>query len=512
MRRIIALLVVCSLAGLCGCGEGVPAPEYPTEPTTTIEAITLDPNRTKAAMEPVQGGPMLYTFPAYSAYKPTENLYGLINQEGEVIAEQQYSYIQYIYDDAARTRVIGLLAEEAGDNWHGTYTYYSLDGTAKELNCGEVYKASIAPGGRYAVVDTKQNYDDSGREGLFDIGVNAWAVEPKENQGVADYGDAALVNNQDGIWIFNYATGELKRLPIDLSHVGYCTSYIPDVQWFCFFDDGVYRWYDASFNHMPQLDNWRIYPFNGKYAHMYVDGSPVTSAWVDRNGEIVKHVEGPVNYYYSDPLFCYLVNKNNRWDDNLLLDADLNTVFEGNIIAFDGPIKGYVLLDEQQRVKASCDIHGKPLPIDDTPYVLHSPSGYLFRLQNGVWRGPPVLISFGLRYNYHIDGSTGKFVGAGIVEAYEDYILISGWQGLAKKKQKTYIEPSLMAIDWDSNPYLDSPLEPFYGCVMFVDDDFFGEYQWRTAGEQGPSYYWIETEEKRGYINTKGEWLFVDES
>ena len=481
MRKIMALFCVCSLALLCGCREGVSAADPLTEPATTVAPTTLDPSHPKAIMEPLQGGPILYAFPGDEEY-----IYGLINQDGEVIAKPRYGSFfqdspQYVYSDATRTRVIGLVASQQIDERDSTFTYYSLDGTAKMLNC-EGLRIRVAPGGRYAFVAMGTWPEE--HEELFDIEANTYEVEPKDSR-------------------LHFETGQMITLPVQS---GIFSDYLPEVEWFCFVDNRVFRWYDAAFNHMPQLDNWRIYPFNGKYARMYVDGSPVTSAWVDRNGEIVKHVEGSNNYYNSDPLFCYLVNRNDRWDDNLLLDADLKTVFEGNVVAFDGLIKGYVLLDEQQQVKASCDVQGKPLPANETPYVL-SAEPYRwqwFLLKNGVWRTPPDLSAYGLRYNYrYTAGFTAKFIGASVVEAYKEFILISGWQGLAKKKQKKYIEPSLIAIDWNGNPYANCPLEPYfgeYGCNL------------PSASSQGPNYYWVELDNKRGYINTRGEWLFVDES
>jgi len=488
----MALFCVCSLALLCGCGEGAPeGTDSPaTEMSTTAEPITLDPNRPKAIMEPVQGGPMLYAFPGDEEY-----IYGLINQDGEVIAEPRYGSFfqdspQYVYSDATRTRVIGLVASQQIDERDSTFTYYSLDGTAKMLNC-EGRRIRVAPGGRYAFVAMGTWPEE--HEELFDIEANTYEVEPKDG-------------------LLHFETGQMIAPP---AKPGIFNDYLPEVEWFCFVDNRVFRWYDAAFNHMPQLDNWRIHPFNGKYAHMHMDGSPVTAAWVDREGNIVKHIEGSINYYYSDPLFCYIVNRSNRFDDSLLFDADLKTVFEGNIIAFDGPLKGYVLLDEQRQVQASCDVQGKPLPVNETPYVLSAGPGHWqwLRLQDGVWRTPPDLSAYGLRHSYYYDaGFSTKFVGASVVEAYEEFILISGWQGLAKKKQKKYIEPSLIAIDWDGNLYPDCPLELFYGSAIFVEDDYLGAYQWRTAGPQGPSYYWVELDNKRGYINTRGEWLFIDES
>jgi len=67
---------------------------------------------------------------------------------------------------------------------------------------------------------------------------------------------------------------------------------------------------------------------------------------------------------------------------------------------------------------------------------------------------------------------------------------------------ETFIEHvETFAIDWDGNRISNCPLEPYF--------DSFGSMP-ITAGEQGPNYFWVEHDGKRGYINTKGEWLFVD--
>jgi len=54
-------------------------------------------------------------------------------------------------------------------------------------------------------------------------------------------------------------------------------------------------------------------------------------------------------------------------------------------------------------------------------------------------------------------------------------------------------------VDWDGQPYADCPLSPFFGALTY-----------HNAGDQGPHYYWVELEGQRGYINTAGDWLFID--
>jgi hypothetical protein len=67
---------------------------------------------------------------------------------------------------------------------------------------------------------------------------------------------------------------------------------------------------------------------------------------------------------------------------------------------------------------------------------------------------------------------------------------------------ETFIEHvETFAIDWDGNRISGCPLEPYF--------DSLGSFP-MTAGEQGPNYFWVEHEGKRGYVNSKGEWLFVE--
>lgn len=57
-----------------------------------------------------------------------------------------------------------------------------------------------------------------------------------------------------------------------------------------------------------------------------------------------------------------------------------------------------------------------------------------------------------------------------------------------------------IAIDW-AGKQIDHPL------LRFCDENHLS---YSNAGEQGPRYFWVEQDGKRGYINEQGEWLFVD--
>jgi len=511
-------------------------------------------------MEPLQGGPMLYAFPGNG--EDEWGLYGLINQDGKMIAEPQYSHFPryaglsqhnpcYVYSDIEKTHIIGLLARQTvGDGPLGIYTYYSLAGKAKQLNCGAVYEIKVAPGGRYAAivktyseVNNGLNWVVHSSQGLFDIESNTWVIHPEDDLRIDVYSDVAIgriwKSSKFEQWCFDYKTGEQQILPTALFESAEYMEYIPDVKWYLLLIGGTFRWYNEEFQHMPHLDNWRAYgnlEFYGEYALIYKEGSPHYTAWVDRSGNIVHEKRYCHLSDTSQTPYCYSVIEwsqikkeilHNNDDDlvsirneraYILLDPDLNPVFTGKpgdmIRAFDrSAVKGYALLDSQGRVKDVCDIYGKPLPVSDTPYILHGWYAPWVKLHNGVLSEIPDLSNYGLNSYYYFDGCEGDFIDARAVAAYDDFILISGWHGLAQKKQDKYADPILFAVDWDGNLYPDCPLEPFFDSAHTELDDYFSHsFSWSTAGEQGPNYYWVALDGKRGYIDVYGNWLFIDKS
>jgi len=411
-----------------------------------------------------------------------------------------------------------LIAKQAASFWaEGTYTYYSLDGKAKSLNFGEAYGVYAAPGGRFAEVRTG-DYPN----GLFDLQANAWAIAPKEGQMIyteSSWGvqpNTVLLGN--GQLYYDCQTGEQVIIPAEL---GLLQGYISELQWHCFNENGVRHWYDKSFNHMPQLDSWSIRRFTGKYALM-VSETARGYALLDRDGNttLVENEKWYRADYQWAGFYCYSTTTENG-QNIVLVDSELNPIFEAEpgekIIEIDGPMKGYVLLCEDGQVKASCDAYGKPLPVLDRTYVMGAWMQRLldeqwFLLKDGVLRALPDMSAYSLNYYLDYDGFGGEFQKAKVVSAFEDFILIGGWQNLTEKKQEKYIDPTLFAIDWDGNLYPNCPLEPFFSSVNFArtSEIVFDSFRWPTAGEQGPNYFWVERNGLRGYINTKGEWLFID--
>jgi len=471
-------------------------------------------------MEPLQGGPMLYTF------EGRNGMLGLINQDGKLVAKPQFDfYSQYVYNDTEQTRVIGLIAARRNSDNFIFYTYYNLDGTAKKLGCEGTWWHDFwaLPGGRYAVVNSATSMIEF-RYGLFDLEANAYIVEPEDGQWIDLSKNAFAVGQQCTI----FETGQQITLPAGL---GELQDYEPETQWFCFQKDGVFRWYDASFKHLPQFDDWHILPFKGKYAPMYIDyySYSVRTAWTDRDGSIVLEKEGfALENVWEKGLYCFELYSYNGGSHErnertpTLLDPDLNPVFTGEpgdrLWTFDGPIKGYMLLDKNLQVKASCDAYGKPLPVSDTAYILHTRYRYLcFTLKDGVWRATPDLSAYRilLEQDYYHDGYVGSYYEAKIVDAYEDHVLIAGWQNRALEKQTEVPQRTIFAIDWEGSLYPDCPLEPFYDSIVIDEGEYpplDPGYYWRTAGEQGPNYFWVELGGQRGYIDTAGNWLFIAEN
>lgn len=493
IKRTLTIVAALALL-LCACGEAGPE----AASTEARTEASFDPNPSTAIMEPLQGGPMLYAFPG------EDSKTGLVNQDGEVVAEPQYDGIQYVYGDIEETQVIGLLARKpVGAGPRGVYTYYGLDGKAKAPDWGKAYEITVAPGGHYAVVN-------NGLKGLFDIEANTYAVKPSKG-GLGVNGNAIVIGQQ----CYLLETGKRITLPSDLGTYYYC---FPEVEWFCFLTDGGYRWYDKSFNHMPQLDRLSINRFKGKYAVVYIDSNQI--AWTDREGNIVLEKPGfKQDGQLMDNLNCFALQsyaeEQNVNSEKIptLLDPDLQTVFTGepgdSIRIFDGPLKGYVLLDKQQQIKASCDAYGKPLPANATAIILATSVNYpwCYKLKDGVWQALD-LSPYGLRQDF---GDYG-FQEAVVLAACDEFLWINGWHDLASEMHSIFehFPSEFFALDWDGNPYPDCPLQPFSGNVSFSSDTSGRYLHWPTAGEQGPDYYWVEKDGKRGYINTKGEWLFVD--
>ena len=140
MKKLCAGFLTVLLLGLCACGESTQSPATTTAnaateiAATTEEPATLDPNRPLAVMEPVQGGPMLYTFTGKNGKL------GLINQDGELVAEPQYERsnhwdysatfsLRVEYTRDANGRIDGITLQKGAKGEE--IIHYSIDGTSR---------------------------------------------------------------------------------------------------------------------------------------------------------------------------------------------------------------------------------------------------------------------------------------------------------------------------------------------------------------------------------------------
>jgi hypothetical protein len=506
--------------------------------TTTAQPITLDPGRTPAPMEPIQGGQMLYTFYGAEPYDHRLSEYdgqeypvfpqGLINQEGKLVSAPAYHHVVYIYDEAGQ-RVIGLATVKERE-----ITIYGLDGTSRVLPV-EGYRVEVFPGGRYAIVHTAQGMTWDGgssvgdplEEGIFDLQENKFVVEPKAGQmiqynagGVAlgyQYDSEDATGSETAQWAFkmiNESPGwSIVELPLSLGRI---QQYFPETGWFggLWMERPGNQWtmhayeqrvYDENLEVIPSLSGWSIdYEGfrGGQWCVIYNNNAfPDVSTWVDRNGELSERRDAALP---GTGWRCYLL------EDGTLLDGGLNEVVsprDGESLlvlhaAGTGTDQGFLHLNADGSIKAAYDLAGKPMQaseafrcwqsfrydvIEDGAYTLYAAKG-------GQWAVLDLSRFQPAPKQEHRDGVPY----ANPIVMCEDFIVIE----TGVHWYEAGVKYDFFAIDWDGNKLDDCPLEPFFSLLSY-----------QTAGEQGPNYFWIAQEDgKRGYINTRGEWLFVDEN
>ena len=546
MKKTIALLAALAiLFALSSCDWFKKNPEgniTTKGETTTTEPATLDPNRPLAPMEPIQGGPMLYTFYGDEPYTTYFSDYdgedhpvyplGLVDQDGKRVSAPVYHQVQYIYDQAVQ-RVTGLAAVKDRE-----IAIYALDGTSRVLPC-EGYRIEVFPGGRYAVIYTAEGFTYTGgaeitdplREGIFDLKENKFAVEPKEGQmvhyaagGVAlgyQYDTPDGSGDETAQWAFSAADAGVTQLPLELGRI---QQYFPETGWYggmwaekrgADWTTGDYeeRVYDKNFEIIPALSGWSIDHEGfggGEWCMIYNNNDfPGVTTWVNRQGELSQQRYGD-GVQASPGGQSYLIDGSYSNQTTALLKADLTEAFSlqaGERFARmetmiynlrTGTVyEGYFHLNGDRSVKAAYDLAGKPMQapaafrcwrhLDDVNNV-----GTAYAAIGGQW------VSLGLTQFFPTPKAShrGGVPYANPIVMCEDFLVLetgAHWY--------EWGEPyDTFAVDWQGNKLGDCPLAPFFGLLNY-----------RTAGEQGPDYYWIEQDGKRGYINLKGEWVFVDE-
>jgi len=540
IRKLLALLA--ALAILFTFSSCDWFTKNPDDNNTTTAADRTEPTgpddippASDAVMAPVQGGPMLYTFRGREAYAMQYSEYdgeeypvypiGLVDQNGKPVSAPVYHNADYIYDEAEQ-RVIGLAAVKGRE-----ITLYELNGTSRVLPV-EGYRIEVYPGGRYATVYTaegmtwtgEENAGDPMRDGIYDLKNNKFAVEPRDNQQL-NYKKGGVVmgyqSNSNGKetaqWAFLLTDESLIEFPLELGRI---QDYYPETGWFGGIsvpDDYEQRVYDRDLRIIPALTGWSVDSEGfrgGQWCMIYNNNAfPGVSTWVDREGVLSdkRYAEVQANAGGKS----YSISKDGS--TIALLDADLNQVFAlgaGERFARLQTMgdnmrdEGFLHLNRDGSVKAVYDLAARPMQAAGAfrcwgcfAYDVVENGAYtLYAAKDGQW----TVLDLG-QYQPHGQAEDSDTVPyANPIVVCEDYIVVETgvhwWDG--------GIEYNTFAVDWQGEFADSCPLEPF--IVRGILTPF-------TAGPQGPNYYWIEQQEgeqqeaKRGYINLKGEWLFVDE-
>jgi len=531
----LVLLLATAVCGLWGCGAGEESPGPTTGFAITEEAATtaappatiappviptaapLDPNRVMAVMEPVQGGEMLYEFRGSKPYKYEFSDYdgeeypvypiGLINQEGKLVAEPQYTHVKYAYGDNGQ--IFGLFAHK-----ENALMYYTLDGVAKKMpfEAEQIYPVQ---NGRYWIVSQYESggYDrgseysfyDGARDGLYDTEKEHFVIAPKSGLALWEAGGLVFGNQRETSsrdskhlrsFQWNPADGSTKDFPSKWR----CQGYYPETGWYEVvegYDTSHFDIYivDKDMKIVPELrTRWHIDErFNGgNYLVVRSRSSNDIETWVDRNG-----VFSDLRYNSIRQMGrCYVAWRNgSEWNGGIpvLLDGMLNTLYEAQEGERFSPLyddfydqsdeKLIVLTDQQGNALRAWDAQtGKAFPTKEQNGRWFS--GTAFLLQEGRWQ----VFDLSQYLNEKEDS-------VNIDLATEDGMILR----LGKLIDEIFLSNvRYIAVDWDGKRIDNCPLEPFFDQIGV------------TAGPQGPNYYWVELNNKRGYIDVKGNWLFVD--
>jgi len=477
MKKLLIVLLALGLLVLAGCGEGE-KPDITAEPTalsttqaTTTEPFTLDPNRPMAIMEPVQGGPMLYTFTGRNGKL------GLINQDGELVAPPQYEQPNYgdysaefslraEYTRDANGRIDGITLQKGEKG--GEFVHYTLDGKSRQV------KGIPDVGGRYAILDG----------GLYDVENDRWKLASKEGQKITEtYVDRVFLqqagaNGTSKLYVYILEDERIQELPEGVH------AYFAELGWYrSGYEQGspqgikyYYKYYDQDLNLLPE-ETWKP----------HIEPGPL----LDQNGNELPYAR--VSNLYGQ---CWVGCKENERDGTgTILDANFNPLYTTkpgeeiillNPVPYDSRWVGLVVQDVKGNVVKTFDEYGRPMQSKNEARFYHDPylfGGTVYKLKDGKWTA--------LDLRQFIKPDVEDHCAVAMVVT-EDWVIV-----ITQFFEDT---DEIFAIDWTGKPYENCPLMPFTKKGGYL----------HGAGEQGPNYFWVEHEGKRGYVNIKGEWLFVE--
>jgi len=482
---------------------------------------------------------MLYTF------KGRNGKLGFINQDGKVVAEPQYDDFRDHFFDQTGKRWMGLVVRKGL-----RYTIYYLDGRSIQFK-EECHSFNVMEGGRYATVYPWSPYS-IGDCGIYDLQQGKYVIEPKKGQSVYWSNGAIVISRNKRNWVYGLKDGTMREIPgsSDLSGSFY---YFPDVGWYSFYMNSVY---DKDVKEITALRGWSIgggwnndlfsnseYVMIDQYHRKEsILDSYREYAFVNRKGEII-----PNKYDYVD----FIIKNNNR-GSYYLSTGTIGSFFQivekdGTVIWLDQNLKELgrakagerlihnvtphnLLLDAKGNVVRALDDNFKTVR-EDTIFRQYTDAGsdnprqgdVLYRLKDGKWT---IL-------------DLGRFIpqdywGASPVVICDDYIIVcvekpGSWDKIANTPTVSnmslsanakpsvqpmlsyYIPPDVVevfAVDWNGKRIKNCPLALYYEGVAF---DTPGSVL-PDAGWQGQNYHWVEANGRRGFVNTKGEWVFIDTS
>ena len=555
MKRLFSMLLCFGLLALFACGRrdapaaataDFNATETETAEKTTVET-TVDAGTSetvvlttsaaaerttakpasgskKAVMEPKQGGLYYYT------YTGRNSKIGIIDQDGEVIAEPQFDrhYGDPVSD--ASGRAVGLVMGKGNQ-----YVICYFDGTVKQIKEKILYFGSVYQGGRYAEINPL-NASSSGC-GIYDLQEGKYVVEPKAGQSIGWNASGILFtepyDENERQWIFNINDGSLRQAP---EHIRGLWHHYPNMDWYETYlvsKNHEHRYYDSNFNELAiSLQGWKPSwndTFEGEYETIGRDNE---AAFINRKGEIVR--EGMYESAYAGYRrnFFTVTEKDGSivWLDGNLHELGRLKKGEG-FVGVNGPGNPAGLhIDAKGNVIRAIGSNFETLR-NDAIYIAYEyseniweQSQVLYRIKDGRWTK--------LDLQQYLE--KGKYQSAHAVVQCQDFVVVcvqqpGSWEKLANQPTVAnmslstnskpqiapmtsyYIPPDVVeifAVDWNGKRIENCPFEPYYKGAAFYDANYvLPNVGWPYHG--GPHYFWVEANGKRGYVNIEGEWVFI---